>query len=104
MSMAASNYLGSDHGRQAVVASIVHKRPRIPFRVIWRPYSWSAELPAGGLPAFRVFEYPRARLGEYYETSPKNVSASGRGRCRAPGRIAHRGGASLSDAANHDRR
>jgi hypothetical protein len=29
MSMAASDYLGSDHFRQAVVASIVHKRQRI---------------------------------------------------------------------------
>ena len=34
-----------------------------------------------------------------YETSPPKFSASGRGRCRAAGRVAHRMGASLSDAA-----
>ena len=40
-----------------------------------------------------------------HETSPSTISASGSGRCRAPGRVAHRTGASLSDAAGaHDRR
>ena len=35
----------------------------------------------------------------------RTISASGRGRCRAAGRVAHRVGASLSDAAGaHDRR
>ena len=42
---------------------------------------------------------------ERHETSPPKFSASGRGRCRAAGRLAHRVGASLSDAAGaHDRR
>src|SRR5215831_6419628 len=40
-----------------------------------------------------------------HETSPPTISASGRRRCRAPGRIAHREGASLSGAAGaHHRR
>src|SRR5262249_60821880 len=34
-----------------------------------------------------------------YETSPQTISASGRRRSRAAGPIAHRAGASLSDAA-----
>ena len=34
-----------------------------------------------------------------HETSPPTISASGRGRCRAAGRLAHRKGASLSVAA-----
>jgi hypothetical protein len=51
MSMAASDYLGSDHVRQAGVTSVVHKRQRIPFRVVRRPYSLSAAPPAG-LPRF----------------------------------------------------
>ena len=39
------------------------------------------------------------------ETSPPTISASGRGRCRAAGRVALRLGASLSDAAGaHHRR
>src|SRR5262249_15998615 len=54
MSMAASDYLGSGHGPQAVVAAIVHKRPGIPFRVISRPYRFVARLSAGGLPRVRV--------------------------------------------------
>ena len=37
--------------------------------------------------------------GGRYETSPPTISASGRGRCRAPGRVALRLGASLSVAA-----
>ena len=36
---------------------------------------------------------------DVYETSPPTISASGRGRCRAAGRVAHRAGASLSVAA-----
>ena len=39
------------------------------------------------------------------ETSPpKAISASGRGRCRAAGRFAHRMGAGLSDPAGADHR
>ena len=34
----------------------------------------------------------------------RRISASGRGRCRAPGRVAHRVGANLSDAAGAHRR
>ena len=34
----------------------------------------------------------------------RTISASGRGRCRAAGRLAHRAGASLSDAAGAHRR
>ena len=38
-------------------------------------------------------------------TSAPPISASGSGCCRAPGRVAHRMGASLSDAAGaHHRR
>ena len=37
--------------------------------------------------------------GAHDETSPPSISASGRGRCRAPGRVADRVGANLSDAA-----
>ena len=45
----------------------------------------------------------RGRYGD--ETSPPTISASGSGRCRAPGRVALRLGASLSDAAGaHHRR
>ena len=40
---------------------------------------------------------------ERHETSPPTISASGRGRCRAAGRVAHREGASLSDAAGAHR-
>ena len=36
-------------------------------------------------------------------TRPPTISASGSGRCRAPGRLAHRTGASLSDAAGAHR-
>src|SRR5262249_10204325 len=95
MSMAASDYLRSGHGPPAVVAAIVHKRRGIPFRVISRPYRLSARLSAGGLPRFRVCAYPRGTFGEHREASPKNISASGRGRRRAPGDVAHRNGASL---------
>jgi hypothetical protein len=43
--------------------------------------------------------------GAPYETSPPSISASGRGRCRAPGGVADRTGASLSVAAGaHCRR
>src|SRR5262249_26114305 len=101
MSMAASHYLESDHGRQAGVTSVVHKRRGLPFRVISRPYRLSAELSAR-LPFLARIR--GARLGERHEASPKGVSASGRGRRRAPGDVAHRSGPSLSDAANHDRR
>ena len=38
------------------------------------------------------------------ETSPPAISASGRRRCRAAGRVADRAGASLSDAAGADHR
>ena len=38
------------------------------------------------------------------ETSPPTISASGRGRCRAAGRLADRLGAGLSDAAGADHR
>ena len=41
--------------------------------------------------------------GGRYETSPPTISASGRGRCRAAGRVAHRAGASLSVAAGAHR-
>src|SRR5215469_96131 len=99
MSMAASDYLESDRGRQAGVTSVVHKRPGLPFRVISRPYRLSAELFAR-LPFLARIR--GARLGERHEASPKNISASGRGRRRAPGDVAHRNGASLSDAADHD--
>src|SRR5271170_1078963 len=48
-------------------------------------------------------ERPRAyratTLGEIYETSPPQISASGRRRCRAAGRVADREGANLSGAA-----
>ena len=37
--------------------------------------------------------------GGKWKTSSPTISASGRGRCRAPGRLAHRMGARLSDAA-----
>src|SRR5262249_28093035 len=55
----------------------------------------------------RVFAFEHihgARLGDRREAPPKNISAPGRGRRRAPGDVAHRNGASLSDAADHDRR
>ncbi len=39
----------------------------------------------------------RTTLGERYETSPPHILASGRGRCRAAGRIVLLLGASLSD-------
>ena len=43
-----------------------------------------------------------ALTGGHRETPPpKAVSASGSGRCRAPGRIEHRRGANLSDAPYH---
>src|SRR5215470_11852775 len=38
------------------------------------------------------------------ETSPPHILASGRRRCRAPGRLADRGCAKLSDTADYDRR
>ena len=45
------------------------------------------------------------RRGDDETSPPKAISASGRGRCRAAGRVAHRVGASLSDAAGaHHRR
>ena len=40
---------------------------------------------------------------DVYETSPPTISASGRGRCRAAGRVARRMGASLSVAAGAHR-
>src|SRR5499427_4718902 len=62
MSMAASDYLESDRGRQASVTSVVHKRRGLPFRVISRPYRLSAE-PSAGLPTFRACAYPRTCWG-----------------------------------------
>src|SRR5262249_4671554 len=56
MSMAASDYLASDHGRQAVVAPIVHKRRGLPVRVISRPYRLS------GIPLRRTAEVSRLRI------------------------------------------
>src|SRR5260221_5209794 len=70
----------------------------IPFRVIRRPYSLSAESSAG-LPTFRGCAYPRACLGEHCETSPSEISASG-SRCRRAGcHVARRGRTRLSVAA-----
>ena len=74
--MTASDYLELDDGRQAVIASIVHKRQGIPFRVFWHPYSLSAELPGGTGDVSRL-PISAACSGKYDETSPSEISASG---------------------------
>src|SRR5690349_21095878 len=53
MSMAASHYLGSDHGGKPALPRSFTNDEGIPFHVIRRPYSLSAE-PSAGLPTFRV--------------------------------------------------
>ena len=72
-------------------------------------------MPIGDIATFAIsgkglaYSYPspmdHTPRRDWNETSPPTISASGRGRCRAAGRVAHRVGASLSVAAGaHHRR